>query len=96
MFKAIKDKLLNFIVLYFTKGLKGKLKEGKLMDKKKWYLSKGVWSGIFAVLFGLYDAVSIHLAPQFGFTLPQIPPIVYTILGALGVYSRVTATSKVG
>lgn len=58
-------------------------------DSKKWYLSKGVWAGVVTAVIGLY----LTLAQQFH--LPAIPEWIFTILGALGIYSRVTATAKV-
>lgn len=73
-----------------------KLEEGPMDESKKWYKSKGVITGIITVLIGTYEAVKVSVAPQVGWTLPDIPPLVYTILGALGVYARVVATSKVG
>ena len=58
-------------------------------SKIKWYQSKTVWSGVVAVLIAAYNTAAV----QFG--LPAIPEFVYGLLGALGVYSRVTATAKV-
>ena len=72
------------------------LKDGSMEDKKKWYQSKNVWTGVCVVLFGAYEAVEKNLAPQFGWTLPQVPPIVYTILGAMGIYTRVSADKNIG
>lgn len=65
-------------------------------ETKPWYKSKAVISGIVTVLFGAYEGVKSSLAPQFGWNLPDIPPLVFTILGALGVWSRVTADKKIG
>lgn len=73
-----------------------KLEEGPMSESKPWYRSKGVITGIITVLIGTYEAVKVSIAPQVGWTLPDIPPLVYTILGALGVYARVSATAKVG
>lgn len=71
------------------------LKEGN-METKKWYKSKTVISAIVTVLIGAYDLVGANLAPQFGWTLPQIPAWIFTILGAIGIYGRVTAETKIG
>jgi len=57
--------------------------------KKAWYLSKGVWAGIIAVVIAAYSSAS----SQFG--LPAIPEFVFGILGALGVYSRVVAKTEI-
>ena len=64
-------------------------------NSKPWYQSKAVLAGIVTVLIGTYEMVKLNIAPQFGWHLPEIPPIAYTILGALGVYGRVTATTTV-
>jgi hypothetical protein len=77
-------------------GKKLNLQEGPMDEKKKWYQSKAVLTGIVTVLIGTYEAVKQGLAPQFGWTLPEIPSLVYTILGALGIYSRVVADKKIG
>lgn len=67
------------------------LKEGPMEEGKSWYKSKGVITGITAVLLGTYEMVRLNLAPQFGWNVPEIPPVIFTFLGAIGVYSRVTA-----
>jgi hypothetical protein len=63
---------------------------------KKWFQSKGVWTGIVTFLIGAYSLVGTALAPQFGWHLPAIPEWVLTLLGTIGVYSRVTADTKIG
>lgn len=61
------------------------------MEKtKSWWKSKTIWSGIIAVGLAAYNTASA----QFG--LPVVPEYVYGVLGALGVYGRVTANSVVG
>ena len=67
------------------------LKEGPMEEGKRWFQSKGVITGITAVLLGTYEMVRLNLAPQFGWHVPEIPPVIFTFLGALGIYSRVTA-----
>lgn len=65
------------------------LEEGP-MDKKAWYKSKGVWTGIIAGVVGAYNSA----APSFQW--PPIPDFVYVLLGAMGVYTRATANVKIG
>ena len=59
------------------------------MDSKKWYLSKGVWTGIVTALIGAY----LSIAPVFAW--PAIPEGIFVILGALGIYTRATATTAI-
>lgn len=66
------------------------------MDKKKWFKSKTVWSAVVTGLIGIYEVVKTQVAPEIGFSLPAIPPILLTILGALGVYGRISAEKKIG
>lgn len=61
--------------------------QGGLVDSKKWYLSKGVWTGVVTGLLGIYLSIP---------NLPAVPEWVFALLGALGVYSRVTAETKIG
>ncbi len=85
--------LKNLLVKRIASGLSKKidLKEGPMEDGKKWYQSKGVITGITAVVLGTYEMVRLNLAPQFGWHVPEIPPVIFTFLGALGIYSRVAA-----
>lgn len=66
-----------------------RLKDGPMGDTKKWYQSKGVWAGVVAVLVGAYGTAATQ------FNLPAIPDWIYSLLGALGVYGRVTATKEI-
>jgi hypothetical protein len=59
------------------------------METKPWYMSKTVWAGVLAVAVAAWDQASIS------FHLPTIPTFVFAILGALGVYGRVSATTQV-
>ena len=61
---------------------------------KPWYQSKAIWTGIITALIGAGTAI----CTAFGFDLNSnaIFGIVIGILGALGVYSRATATTKIG
>ena len=63
------------------------------MDNKKWYLSKGIWAGIITVVIG----AATGIATLFGVDLNgnAIFGLVISVLGALGLYSRATADSKI-
>lgn len=89
MFNWIKNLFVKKAANEISKKLD--LKEGPMEDGKKWYQSKGVITGITAVLLGTYEMIRVNLAPQLGWHVPEIPPILFTFLGALGIYSRVTA-----
>lgn len=72
------------------------------MDSKKWWQSKAIWAGLVAILVAVYNATLVALAAgcetdPIGICviLPAIPEWVYAILGALGVYGRAKASSKI-
>lgn len=90
--------LSNFAAKLVGKAIKKKLdlKEGPVEDKKKWFESKGIWTGIVTVLIGVYESIRMSLAPELGWNVPVIPEFVYVILGAIGVYARKVADKKVG
>ena len=71
------------------------LTEGPMQDGKPWYKSKGVLTEIVVVLVGTYDMVRSSLAAQLGWNLPEIPPFLFTLLGAFGIYSRVSADKSI-
>jgi len=90
---SIKTIVAGFFGRWLSK--KANLQEGGMNETKKWYQSKGVWTGIVATIVGLYGLVDSHLAPALGFNLPDIPSLVFTVLGAMGIYSRTSATKKI-
>lgn len=71
-------------------GSKLKLEDGPMEEKKSWWKSKTVWAGVVSVIVAGYNAAAAN------WNLPQIPEWAFALLGGLGVYSRVTATQKVG
>lgn len=82
----------NWILKLVGRNIAGKLdlQEDQNMDAKPWYQSKGVLTAIVSAVIGVYQAVSlIH-------PLPPIPPFVFTLLGAVGLYSLRTADTKIG
>ena len=68
------------------------MKEG---EGKKWWKSKSILNGIVIVIIGTYETVRLSLAPQMGWNLPAIPEFLYVILGAIGIYSRKVADTKI-
>jgi len=82
----------NFFAKIAGKYVAGKLnlQEDSKMETKPWYQSKTMWTAVVSGLVGVYQAVStIH-------PLPPIPPFVYTLLAALGLYGLRTADTKIG
>lgn len=73
-----------------------KLEEGKVDDKKPWYKSKSVLSGVLAVAVVVYNAAREPLGANFGTNLPPIPEWLIAFLSGVGVYGRVTADKKIG
>lgn len=65
------------------------LQEGA-MDTKPWYQSKTIWAAVVSGLIGLYNGVAAAKG------LPPVPEWTYTLLGAVGVYSRATSTTVIG
>ena len=61
---------------------------------KAWYTSKAIWAGIVTALVGAVQTIGL----SFGFDLLSNPiaSVVLSVLGVLGVYSRATATTKIG
>ncbi len=73
-----------------------KLEDGPMDDTKKWYASKGVWAGVVTFLIGAYSLIGVTIMPALGHApLPSIPDWLLTVLGGMGVYSRVTADTKI-
>lgn len=98
MFNKIKNKITEKALVVLAKqiGKKLNLKEDKgMIDKKEWYKSKTVWAGIITILITLYNTARPMLFEFFNVNLPEIPAWIYTILGALGIYGRVTAKSEI-
>ena len=63
-----------------------------MQNIKSWFQSKTIIAGIVTVAVAAYNAARSSLAPS----LPAIPEWVFVLLGAAGVYGRVTADSKIG
>jgi hypothetical protein len=61
-----------------------------MAEQKRWWQSKAVWAGTIAVMLSAYSTASA----QFG--LPPVPDFVYAVLGALGIYGRMSATTVIG
>ena len=85
-------KIPNFIGRMIGTRIAKKLDLGETtMDEKKpWYKSKTILTGVVTVLVAAYNTAHVQ------FNLPAIPEFVFAILGAIGVYSRTVATEKIG
>ena len=82
----------DFILKLFGHKIADKLnlQEDSKMDTKPWYQSKTIWAGVVAAMLGVYNSIAAVKK------LPPVPDWVYTILGAIGVYSRATADTVIG
>ena len=60
------------------------------MPVKPWYQSKTIWGAVLAIAIAAWNA---GVNSVFGF--PMIPEWVYALLGAFGVYSRLTTNTVV-
>jgi hypothetical protein len=85
-------KIPDFVLRFIGREIaqKANLQEGNMDGTKKWYQSKNIWTSIVTGLVATY----IGLSGQVGW--PAIPEWVITILAAVGVYTRVNATDKIG
>ena len=61
------------------------LQEG-IVETKSWYKSKTVWVSVVTGVLGIYLSIP---------GLPPVPEWLFALLGGLGVYTRVTATTKI-
>lgn len=63
------------------------------METKKWWMSKGVWTGVATVVIGLIALVD----QNFGIDIlgNPITQFVISLLGALGIYSRTSAKKTI-
>jgi hypothetical protein len=77
----------NLIAKIIGKRIKKEV--DKMEESKKWYASKGVWTGVVIILMAGYNAGAV----SFGW--PVVPEWVYTLLGAMGIYARKTADTKI-
>jgi hypothetical protein len=59
-------------------------------QKKPWWQSKTVLAGVATVALVAYSEASSI------FGLPPVPEYVYAVLGALGIYGRMTAKAELG
>lgn len=82
----------DFILNMFGRRLADKLKltEG-YMPTKPWYKSKTILASIVTGLIGIYTSLIAN-----GVHLPSIPAWIVTILSAIGIYGRITATTTIG
>ena len=67
------------------------------MGVKAWWQSKSMWAAIVTAGVGIYNAGVIPaVQASFGVILPPIPAWILGIAGAVGIYGRATATTKIG
>ena len=82
---GIKEWLIEKVIV-------NKIKEStvwKLLEGKKSYLVMTV-----IIVFGAIDAWNAHCGATQGCKVVEIPAIVFTVLGALGIWTRAVAKPK--
>lgn len=62
------------------------------MQRKPWYKSLTIWSGIITVLISAYIEIDVQV---FADALPNIPPAILGGLAGLGIYGRRRATTEI-
>jgi len=80
--------IANLVGKYLKSKLK--LEDGKMDEKKRWWKSRTIWTGVVAILLSAYASA----AQSFG--LPPVPEWIFGLLAGFGVYTRTTATAKIG
>lgn len=86
----------DFVVKMFgrTAAAKLNLQEGN-MPTKPWYTSKTIWSDIVTVLLSILGLVDKYVTGGHIVSSPFYS-MALTFLGAMGIYSRSTATTTIG
>lgn len=95
MRKNISDVFLIILAKQIRKKLKLKEDKPHMIDKKEWWKSKTIWSGIVTIIITVYNTTRPILIENFNVNLPEIPDWVYTFLGAIGIYGRITAKTEI-
>lgn len=62
---------------------------------KVWYKSKGLWAGALTMLFGIYSLAQTTFPNAHLFSITGYLPVLFTVLGTLGVYGRLDASGKI-
>ncbi|RKY34200.1 MAG: hypothetical protein DRP78_06905, partial [Candidatus Omnitrophota bacterium] len=62
------------------------------MEKKRWYMSKTVWSNILVVVITLLGAVDTQF--ETGIMSMPVTQTIITVLGLFGIYGRVVAKTE--
>lgn len=63
------------------------------MDSKKWYQSKGIWTGVITALIGAGTAIAQLLGVDLNSN--ALFGVIISVLGALGLYARATADTTI-
>ena len=90
--------LENFFARLIGQKIAAKLnlQEGPMGPAIPWYKSKTIWSDVVTMVITIYGMINTNIGGDLHFHLPAIPGVILTILAALGVYGRTTATAQIG
>jgi hypothetical protein len=89
---ALEGKLPAWVYRFAGKEIASKLdlKEGTIMDTKKWYQSKTIWTAILGVVLGAIQPIST----AFGHPI-TVPQWVLEVLAGMGLYGLRTGDQPI-
>lgn len=88
----------NFMAKMAGKYVAGKLNlqgDDKMNETKPWYQSKTIWSDVATIAVSIVGFVDVHFTGGKIAGTPYYQGIL-ALLGGMGIYTRSTATSKIG
>jgi hypothetical protein len=88
-------KIPTVFITWAVKLFAPKLTEGKVEDKKKLWQSKTFWSDVVTILVGIVALVDTHVTGG-KIVSSEVYGYALAILGAMGIYGRSNATTKIG
>ena len=62
---------------------------------KVWYKSRTLWATALTMLFGIYALAQTNIPGLHLIDINGYLPIIFTVLGAIGIYGRVDANGKI-
>lgn len=88
----------QFFAKMFGKYAANKLNlkdDNPMNESKPWYQSKTIWSDVATIVVAIVGFVDVHFAHG-SITSSPAYSVAMTVLGAMGIVTRTTATAKIG